>query len=81
MIRALYSAALFEINEASVKEYGIIASSGVTNITPAPALNFQRAPSKYICHVDWTTVAVKTSSSGKSSSMGKSSGMDVLLKN
>ena len=29
MIRALYSAALFEIDEASVKEYGIIASSAL----------------------------------------------------
>ena len=39
MIRASYSAALFEMAEVSVKEYGIIASSGVTNITPAPALS------------------------------------------
>lgn len=67
MIRASYSAALFEIAEVSVKVYGIIASSSVTNITPAvPAPDFWKAPSKYICHVDWTIVVMKTSSYGKS---------------
>ena len=48
MIRALYSAALFEIAEVSVKEYGIIASLGMTKITRAPAPDFRQAPSKYI---------------------------------
>ena len=67
MIRASYSAALFETTDVSVKEYGIIALLGVTKTTLALAPYFRQAPSKYISHVGLTISVVKTSSLGKSS--------------
>jgi hypothetical protein len=58
-----------------VNEYGIIASSGVTKTTSAPAPDLWQAPSNYICHDELPMIVANTSSSGRSSSMGKSSGI------
>jgi hypothetical protein len=40
MIKASYSAVLFDTAEFSVNEYGVIASSRVTKTIPVPALTF-----------------------------------------